>query len=552
MKRPRRPFPTVTTMLQQGSATSITSPRTQTSPPLKSRRKTIVWTCGPILAFVVLAVGFCFISANWPYRYRKIHPLLEDVFASQVKITQYHRTYFPNPGFVATGIILRRKSAPDLPPLGTVETLFVQGRWSDLLMLLQRVQLVDITGLHIIVPAVGSRAIREDFPPGSSKDFEGPDTMIERCVVHKSLLEIMYDDGKRFSFPIRELQLRNLHKAQAMTYAIDMENAKPSGHILARGSFGPLDAKDVGATPVSGGFIYSSVKLHDLGDVRGTLSSSGQFNGRLSAMQAEASSFTPDFAVEQGEPTPVSASVHCMVNGINGDVALQDIEAKIGDTMVHASGSVAGAPKVANIDFGVTKGRAQDILRIFVHGGVPITGPVGSHGHAFVGPTGGGMGFLQRLHVNGVFDAPAERASDPKTERNLSAFSLRAQGIHSPDADLGKGDPSSGTTADELSSLKGPATIRDGIVSTKQITFEISGAQADLSGTFNLHDKSAHLVGNLKMKSDISHVTTGFKSVLLKPFAVFFKKKYAGAVIPIAVTGTPGHYKVTQNLSHEK
>ena len=120
-------------MLQQGSPAAITCP--PTAPTLfKSLRRTIIWTCGLVFGFIVLAVGFYFISVNWPYRYREIHPLLEDVFASQVKITRYHRTYFPSPGFVATGIILRRKSAPDLPPLGTVETLFVQGRWSDLLI----------------------------------------------------------------------------------------------------------------------------------------------------------------------------------------------------------------------------------------------------------------------------------------------------------------------------------------------------------------------------------------------------------------------------------
>lgn len=539
-------------MLQRDSATATTSPPAKASPPPRSRRKTIVWTCGLVFGFIVVAGSFYFISANWPYRYRKIHPLLEDVFASQVKITRYHRTYFPNPGFVATGIILRRKSAPDLPPLGTVETLFVQGRWSDLLMLRQRVQLVEITGLHITVPAVGSRAMREDFPPGSSADFGGPDTMIERCVVHNSLLDIMYDDGKRYSFPIRELQIRNLHKGQAVTYAVDMENAKPAGHLEAGGSFGPLDAKDVGATQVSGSFIFSSVTLHDLGDIHGTLSSSGQFEGRLSNMQAEASSFTPDFAVENGEPTPVAASCRCVVNAINGEVILQEIEAKSGETFVHTSGSVAGVPKVANLDFKVNKGRAQDILRIFVQGGVPITGPVALHGHAYVGPTGGGAGFLQRLRANGVFDVPAGHVSDPETERSLSAFSLRAQGIKSPNPDSGKGDTGSGAATDALSSLKGPATIRNGIISTKQLNFEISGAQADLGGTFNLDDKSVHLVGDLKMKSDISHVTTGFKSALLKPFAVFFKKKHAGAVIPIAVTGTPGHYKVTQDLSHEK
>jgi hypothetical protein len=41
------------------------------------------------------------------------------------------------------------------------------------------------------------------------------------------------------------------------------------------------------------------------------------------------------------------------------------------------------------------------------------------------------------------------------------------------------------------------------------------------------------------MDTDISHAATGFKSFLLKPLAPFFKKKNAGAVISIAVTGMP-------------
>jgi hypothetical protein len=70
----------------------------------------------------------------------------------------------------------------------------------------------------------------------------------------------------------------------------------------------------------------------------------------------------------------------------------------------------------------------------------------------------------------------------------------------------------------------------------------------DLHGTFNLHDGSAHMVGTLQMKSDVSHATTGFKSFLLKPLIPFFKKKKAGAVIPIAVNGKPGNYQVSQDV----
>ena len=54
------------------------------------------------------------------------------------------------------------------------------------------------------------------------------------------------------------------------------------------------------------------------------------------------------------------------------------------------------------------------------------------------------------------------------------------------------------------------------------------------------------------MQSDVSQVATGFKSLLLKPLIPFFRKDHSGAVIPIAVTGSPQHYKVSQNLLHQK
>lgn len=491
---------------------------------------------------MLLIVGLVFISANWPYRYRKIHPLLEDVLSSQVKVYQYHRTYFPNPGFVAIGLTLRRKSAPDLPPLGSAEKMVVQGRWSDLFLLRQRVQLVEITNLHIVVPPIGSRANHEDFPPGSAADFAGPDTTIEHLHIHNGALDILRKDGGRFSFPIHDLHLRNFAKGKAMHYEVDMQNAKPTGLIQATGSLGPIAAKDMGSTPVSGNFTFTSVALHDVGNISGTLSSSGHFNGTLVAMEAEANSTTPDFAVDKGRPTPVAASIQCTVNGVNGDVNIHSIEAKIGATTIHAVGVVAGSPKVTNFDISVTGGRAEDVLRPFMHNEVPILGPVRLHSHAYIAPSAKGEGFLQRLRVDGTFDVPTERLTDSSTQKSVSDFSQRAQG--------GKADDKS--SPDALSSIKGPVQIRNGIVSSPHLVFQVPGAEANVSGTFQLHGQVVHLVGDLKMESDISHATTGFKSFLLKPFAPFFKKRRAGAVIPIAVTGNSGHYKVGQDITHSK
>jgi hypothetical protein len=134
--------------------------------------------CG-LLAVVLLGVGFHFVRAYWPYRYRMVEPTLERVFASQIKMAHYHRTYFPHPGFVADGLTLRRNSAPDLPPVGSVEHVRVEGSWLDLLLLRNRISAVYADGLHVVIPPVGSKANQEDFPVGSSKDFEGPVTAVD-------------------------------------------------------------------------------------------------------------------------------------------------------------------------------------------------------------------------------------------------------------------------------------------------------------------------------------------------------------------------------------
>ncbi|WP_348262152.1 AsmA-like C-terminal region-containing protein [Telmatobacter sp. DSM 110680] len=503
-----------------------------------------------VAAGALLAVAAVFISANWPYRHRKIAPMLEDVLASQVTFTGYHRTYFPHPGFVATGITMRRKSAPDLPPLGHVDTMVVAGTWSDLLMLRQRVELVDITGLHIVVPPIGSEANHRDFPPGSGSDFDGPDTMIARFMVHKSLLEIQRKEGKPLSFPIKQLEIRNLHRGEALTYAVEMQNALPNGHILAHGSMGPIHGKNFLSTPVSGNYAFTQVNLHDVGDISGTLDARGVFKGTLEAMEVEADTITQDFAVTNGRPTPVEGIMRATLYGEHGDLDIHSIDLKIRETNIHAVGSIKGDPKLTNFDITLEHGRAEDVMQPFVHDEVPIAGSVWLKGHAYVGPPGDG--FIERLRMTGTLNVPAEKVTDKQAEKNLSAFSERAKGDKKPNTGVDSNNKSTDATKDVLSSLEGSTKLENGVVSTSRLTFKVPGAQATMAGTFKFHGEVAHLTGNLRMDTDISHTATGLKSFLLKPLAPFFKKKNAGAVVPIAVTGTPGHYQVTQDITHNK
>lgn len=60
-------------------------------PKAEQQRKTRRWLLiGAVMFLTVACVGCTYISANWPYRYRKIRPLLEEDLASQVEVQSYH------------------------------------------------------------------------------------------------------------------------------------------------------------------------------------------------------------------------------------------------------------------------------------------------------------------------------------------------------------------------------------------------------------------------------------------------------------------------------
>lgn len=515
------------------------------------------WRLGAIFAVALLAAavaGSFFANVFWPYRYRNVEPLMEKLMASQIKIDHYRRTYFPHPGFVASGLILRRNSAPDLPPVGTAQELIVQGEWNDLVRLRHRVVLVQVEGLHVVIPPVGSKANHEDFPPGSSEDFAGPTTGVENFVLHNAQLDILRTNGGRYTYPIKQLIIRNYIRGRKITYEVDMEDAMPAGHIVSSGSFGPLLPKALGATPLDGKFIFSQVALKDFGGIRGVLTSSGRFHGVIAGIEAQATTETPQFAVGNGRPTKIDTTSQMTINGLNGDVVLQQVEAKLGATTVQAQGRVVAlakdTPKVTDIDLKVSGGRVEDLLRPFLQSGPPMVGGVALHAHAHVAPVAPGVGFLERLTLAGAFDVPAERLTKRSTEEKLSAFSERARGGNMNTKQVvqaGDGE------ADVVSSLQGPVSIRKGVATTEGLTFAVPGAEAKLNGWYDLKTTEVHLLGVVKMEAGLSHVTTGFKSLLLTPLNPFFKGKKSGAVIPIAITGGgKTKYSVSQNIFHNK
>ena len=158
---------------------------------------------------------------------------------------------------------------------------------------------------------------------------------------------------------------------------------------------------------------------------------------------------------------------------------------------------------------------------------------------------GSGPGeFLQRMNLKGEISLAHIRFKKPDTQHAMDAFSYRVRKDPKGDA---KDDPPP-VTALAWSHTR----FVNGIAYFPDVHVALPGAQALLQGNLNLIDSRIHLTGKLALEQDISHATTGWKSLMLKPLIPFFRHHGAGAIASIAVTGTSQHPKVGQDLLHGK
>jgi hypothetical protein len=131
------------------------------------------WLAGGLVALAAAGVVLMFVF--WPYRYRKVHPLLEQEFQSQVEVRRYYRTYFPHPGFVAGGVRFWRRGQTGEPPFATVDHLHVVGTWTGLLFTPHTLYQIWLRGVlvQIVLKGGGKPAAKVTDARGGSTEQSG-------------------------------------------------------------------------------------------------------------------------------------------------------------------------------------------------------------------------------------------------------------------------------------------------------------------------------------------------------------------------------------------
>lgn len=508
-------------------------PPTPANPsPASSTRQSV-----PRVLIIIAAVFILFILSmivlliwHWPFSQARITDSIEATFPVKVTYTSFRSTYFPHPGCVAEGVAFHwLATRPQAPPIVTIASFHIQAHYLDLLLRPGYLARVILKGFRVDVPAIGTP--REPYTWQATPSH----TRIGEVTADGAAVKIAREDADgALVFDVHTAQLTSVSRSQPLSYYITLHNPLPPGEISARGKFGPWNSDDPGSTQLSGDASFRNADLSVYHGVSGILSSDDQFGGPLQHIEARGDIEIPDFSVVRSKhAVHVKTTFHAFIDGTNGDVHLENVAAGFLKTAVTARGNIAGTPgedgKTAQLDLFVTNGRIQDVLRLFVNETKPPLNGVTSFRAHFTWPPGD-LPFLQKIRLTGDFGIAEGQFTKSSTQNDIAGLSDRARGEKPEDNPQ---DPD-----DIVSNLSGHVDLRRAVATFSDISFEVPGALATMHGTFGLQNHKIDLHGTLKTEAEFSKMTTGFKSVLLKPFNAFFKRKHAGAVVPAHLIGT--------------
>ena len=488
-----------------------------------------MWILG---AAALLAAAVILLLRYFPFSEKSVTESLRETFPSELTIDHFETVYFPHPGCKAQGVTFRSAgSAPGSTPIATIQTLTIQGSYSDLLWRPHHVSNVFLEGLRIHVPTLNDVG---SFNGG----YTDSKVTIGELLTRGAVLDFARSDGKPpVRFEIHELQLQDASAKGGMGYRVNMRNPTPPGEIKSTGHFGPFNAGEPHKTQISGSYSFEQADLSVFDGIAGIVSAEGKFSGPLGHVYVEGTTDTPDFEVLRSKhANRVSTRFQAWVNGVNGDVTLNNVKASYLNTEINATGSVAHKQgwdrKFTSLDFAVSGGHIQDILRIFVsEKRPPLDGITSFQAHVTVPPDG--KPFLKEVTLQGDFDIGAGRFENPPRQQSVDELSQTARGIKK-----GKDIDTNENAAEHVTSqVHGHVDVKNGIANFTALAFSVPGADALMNGTFNMLNEKVNLHGNLRMDSKFSQSTSGIKALFAKVLDPFLNKKQ-GSVVPVLVDGT--------------
>jgi len=495
---------------------------------------------------VLAALVTLTIIAGVGSRTSKLRQLVIDTLAerldSDVELEAFSVDFFPTVAVSGAGLVVKLRGHDDVPPLFKIKSFEMTGGILGLLSRPRRFRAIRLDGLEINIPPGGAdfgEHYRRSANPGSQDQRSSSPIRIDRLESVDALLRLIpRRAGKQpREFLIHRLTMDGVGVTERMPFDAQLTNPLPRGIITTAGTFGPWSRESPNATPITGKYVFKDADLSTIKGIGGILTSTGEFRGPLGRIEVKGETKTPDFRLDvAGNAMPLSTTFDAVVDGTDGDTYLNAVNAVLGTTTIAASGVVAGAPGVkgrtVQVKAKIAAGRIEDLLKLSVKGSDTLmTGEVALQTELVIPP--GPVDMVEKIRLKGGFDLSSAQFTNHTVRSKLGEMSARASG--------NPGDVPSRV----VTNLEGRFSLAGGVLSLAALKFQVPGATVQLDGTYGLRSEALEFDGTLRMQASISEAAGGgARSVFLKIVDPFFKKKDAGAVLPIRVRGTREHPKV--------
>ncbi|HEY1524950.1 MAG TPA: AsmA-like C-terminal region-containing protein [Candidatus Angelobacter sp.] len=497
------------------------------------------------LLWILLGIAVCagiivvLLAVNWPYTREGMIKRLERASSARVEMRGFRSTYFPFPGCVAEDVVfqsIRSGAARPADPIISIRKLTIESTFLGLFSKPGRVRSIVAEGLRIHIPPGGADL---HSAPGSDSD----QVLIEALLAENAILQVGSGPGGRpLVFQIHRVLFRNVGNKDKTPFQVSLRLPLPPGEVQSSGWLGPWkDANGtVRSTAISGTYVLQRANLGVFKSIAGELSSRGEFSGTLERLNVAGNTDTPQFEVTDiGHRLHLSTQFRGFVDLKNGDVVLPALQARLGNTDLTAHASVAGHPKTVALNVTQGTGQIQDFFLLLSEAPAsPVTGPVNLHTQILLPSEH--RPFKQRVQLSGNFMIDPAKFTSSESQTGIDQLSERANGKKDKGKDRDADDDAAGFDR-VLTKLGGQVELKNGVATFSRTSFSVPGAEAEMNGTYSLLSKRVNLGGKMRMNATVSQATTGAKSFFLKMVDPFYKKKHAGAEVPIAMTGLYGH-----------
>jgi hypothetical protein len=488
----------------------------------------VLWIAASILSILVASV-WILVARFQPVARQYVISTLQERYKSQVELGNFQISLFPLVRATGDNLVFRWGGRKDLPPMIAIRRFTIEARFVGFFRSPKRIRRLTVEGLQLNLPP---ESARQEI--GGSNSSSVP-FVLEEVVADGTTLETLPSDPKKapLKFDIRQLTLHTVGLGRPMTFHALLNNPKPPGLIHSDGQFGPWNLSDPRGTPLSGLYTFNDADLSVFKGIMGTLSSKGNYRGRLDRIEVQGTADVPNFLLTTGDhPIDLRTEFAATVDGTNGNTDLHPVRALLGNAAFEVRGSIERdaleTHKQIDLQASAKGTPVQDFLRLAMKSPKPpMEGKIAFNTKVKIPP--GETPVVQRMQLDGGFSLDGVSFTSRSVQEKIASLSHRAQG-----------DPKDNDESEIFADFAGQFHLRNGMLSLPQLRFEVPGAHISLDGQYRLLSGQIDFAGTAKLDATISQMTTGWKRVLLKPVDPLFRRDGAGTVLPIRISGTRG------------